>query len=848
MSSPSDDEIREELNHHLESRTEWNQHAGLSPDQARSQAQRSFGNLAQIHEQTRAVNISLFFDDLRRDLLYASRSFARSPIIPLTAILILTLGIGSATAVFSLIDRLLFRPLPYPQDSQLVSLGMRSQQDKSEYLLNRDYATWQHLQTPFALIASTIGNRDCDLTEGLASRLRCVAVESTMLPLLGITPIRGTSFTKEQDLPKGPRVALLSYPLWVSRFGSSESIVGRTISLDGQPTLIIGILPPHAELPNLQKFDLIVPQQLNMPMRYVQAFARLKPGLTPEQARQAMLPLFMDTMKAFPTAMQRELSLSIRPLREHQIHDFKQAAWLLFGAVIIVFLIACANLANLLIARNAARHREISIRYSIGASTTRLIRQLLTESTLLAATGCLFGTLAAWAFLRLALAFAPAGIPRLNQATLDLRILAFALTLTLLAGLIAGLLPALHLKRNAQSNPKNTRLRFALVTAQIAASLVLLSSASLLLKSLWNIQSTQLGFQTENVISVKVALGRNGFEQPEKRSAFFKQLEETVSSLPTFNSIALADSIPPAGFIGAYTLSAFEVEGQTPLSTSELTPVPWRTVTENFFSILNIPILKGRPFDSRDREPGQDNIILGEVLARRLLPSTNPIGQRLRIGKDSPWQTIVGVAAPFHNSGFAPRMPEFYVPMKRNSTEDQAYLLIRTTASLKDTDTWLKTQIAALAPAVPVTAEPLSQRVYELSARPRFQAILLTLFAVIGLILAVLGLYGVISFLVTQRTREMGIRLALGSTASSVVLLLIRQALQWTLVGLALGLAATWFSSTFIKSLLHEVPSRDPASYAISFAALGLASLGAAWLPASRAARIDPATALRTET
>lgn len=873
MSRPSDDEIREEQEFHLASRAELNQAAGMAAGPARDQARRAFGSEAAAFESTRAVHVSRWLDAARQDLLYAVRGFVRGPGLPLAALAVLALGVGSATAVFSVVDRILFRSLPYPGAESLVSFGLAAPVEPNEFMLGPDYSVWRREQTPFAAVASWSGSNDCDLTEGEAQRLRCASVEAAMLPMLGVRPFLGRNFTSEEDRPGVPRTAILSHALWRSRFNGARSIVGRAISLDGQSVRVAGVLPPGFELPTLNAFDILVTQQLRGSldsrgnMEVLRTFARLKPGVSVAQAGTALAPLFEAALKSVPAAFRKEVRLRIRPLRDRQAGEMKAASWVLLGAVGMVLLIACANLANLLLARGAARQREMTVRASLGASRLRLVRQLLTECLLLAAAGGIAGTGLAWAMLRTLIAAAPPGIPRLADASLDLRVLLFALVLSLVAGLLAGAAPALQLPRAAAlaggrsiagggGGAASARLRYCLVTAQIAASLVLLTGAALLLRSLWKMQAVPLGISAENVIAVPLTLGRASHAEPAQRAAFFDQLEQKVAAMPGATAIALADTVPPSGPVMAMIYSLIDVEGRPPIPEGTGGMIPWRTVTPGFFSVLNAPILRGRGFNEEDRRPGQDSVIVGQELARRLFGRSEALGKRLRFGRSGGWHTVVGIAAPVRNSGYGPHAPEYYLPRKRphgaihpDSREGarRATLLIRSQWSVAAAEVWIRKEIAALDPALPVVAEPLTRRVAELAERPRFNALLFTLFAITGLVLAAIGLYGVIAFLVTQRTREIGVRLAIGATPGSVTLMVVRQALQWSAAGLALGLLVSWFASRLLQTMLFDMPARDPATWTLAALALAFTATAAAWIPARRAGRVNPVAALRAD-
>jgi putative ABC transport system permease protein len=443
------------------------------------------------------------------DLRHTLRILLKNPAFTLTAVLALALGIGATTAVFSVVDRILFRSLPYPQEERLVSLGLVAPIEPQEFMLGADYLEWRRQQTPLESLTSWSGVNDCDLTDGTPVRAACAQVEANFLRTLGVQPLLGRDFTIEDDRPNAPRVVLLSYGLWQRRFAGDRSVGGRTLFLDGLPAMVVGVLPSDFELPTLARVDLLVPQALDEATqqrprtgRVLRSFARLKPGVSLEQAQLAMQPLFQGSLKWVPPQFQKEVKFRMRLLRDRQIQDARVTSWVLLGSVAAVLLIACVNVANLLLARAVGRQREMAIRAALGAGRGRLIRQTLTECLVLALVGGIFGCLLAHYLLRLFVAIAPEGIPRLSQASLDWRVLLFAVTVSLMSGLVFGLAPALARTETQSLIRTTSRLgsrggfRQALVAAQIAISLVLLTSAGLLLRSLWNLMNVPLGMRT----------------------------------------------------------------------------------------------------------------------------------------------------------------------------------------------------------------------------------------------------------------------------------------------------------------------------------------------------------------
>jgi putative ABC transport system permease protein len=809
-----------------------------------------------------------FLESLTQDLRYGVRGFARNPMFTLTAVFAAALGIGASTAVFSAVDRILFRSLPYPGEDRLVSAGMMAPLDTSEFLFAGAYLDWRRQQTPFESITSfTAGVADCDLTENNPARLGCASVEANFLPTLGLSPFLGRNFTEREDRPNGPKVALISYALWQGRFARDPGIVGKSISIDAQPVIIIGVLPPDFEMPTLANADLVVPQALNetnrQSTRALRVFARLKPGVTIAQAQAAMQPLFDRMLESVPAAFRKEVHLRIRSLRDRQVQDARLASCVLLFAVGAVLLIACANIANLLLARSTSRRKEMAVRAALGAGRWRLIRQTLTETTLLGMVGGALGYALAWVLLRLFIRIAPSGIPRLDQAALDGRVLLFALATSLISGLVFGLAPAIHtptvesMAGWRRTGGRRMLLREVLVAGQIAVSVVLLTGGGMLLRSLWNLQNVSLGLNAEHVVTADFILGKQRYSEDVRQLQFFDDLESRLRSIPGATAFTISDSLPPYGGVRARPFVAIQVEGQPPFQAGTGGMVVWRYVTPGYFDTLGIRIGRGRGFEDRDRGAGESTIVLSNSLARKLFASGDALGRRLNI--DGQGSMVIGIAADVRNNGPAGETsPEYY--MLRKPTLDttfrnqmppngwrQAKVAVRTSMNSSVMAGWLKKEIAEIDAALPVTVSTMQQRVSRLNDRPRFNAVLLALFAAMGLVLADIGLYGVMAFLVGQRTQEIGVRMALGATPRVITRLILSHAAVWTLGGAVVGLIGSLFATRAVRSLLFEVPEHDPWTLGMVLPGLLLAALTAAWIPSVRAARVDPMTALRHE-
>ena len=861
----SDADLAAELESHVQMHIEDNVRAGMTPDEARRDALLRLGGVEQTKERYRDRRGLPWLDTLLQDLRFALRMLAARPGFTTVAILTLALGIGATTAVFSVVDRVLFRSLPYPHDEKLVSFGVKAPFEGIEFMLAPEYAVLRSQSTPFESMTSlTPGGADCDITEQNPVRLSCALVESTFLSTFGIRPVVGRDFVGEDDRPNAPRVVLLSYGLWKSRFAADPNVAGKTVSLDGKPVLIIGVLPAEFEMPNLEPADMLLPQALdeaaldrNNPRVVLRAFARLKPSVTIEQARAGLEPWFQDSLRFVPPQFRAEVSLRMRSLRDRQIQGSRVGAWVLLGAVIAVLLLACTNVANLLLVRAVGRQRELAVRAALGASRARLARQTLTESLLLALLGGVAGCGLAYLLLRVFISIAPEGIVRLRQASLDLRVFGFGLAVSLVSGALFGIAPAFNEPTPQSLTGKSAGpagrglVRQVLVAGQIAGSVILLAGAGLLLRSLWRIQGVPLGLETEHVVTAQISLAEHRYPDTPKQLVFFKEVETRLNRIPGVTLLALSDTLPPSGGMQATFFASIEVPGRARPSQGTGGMVGWRMVTPNYFPALGIQIVRGRGFTDADRAPTENPIILSEALAKKMFSQENPIGKSLRFSafdRQGPWRTIVGVAADVKNNGLiAPADPEFYIPWK-NDPETyvrRAYVTFRTPLSPAAVVPWTRTEIAGLDPTVPVEFATMEARVGKLTQRPRFDAILLSLFAGIGVVLAALGIYGVVSFFVSQRTQEIGVRMALGATPRSILRMVLLNVARWTLGGALLGLLGAWLCARLLQSLLFAVRAHDPELLALALLILLTVAFFAAWVPARRAACVDPIVALR---
>jgi len=800
---------------------------------------------------------------------------AKRPGFTSALVLTLALGIGATAAMFSLVDGALFRSLPYPHDDQLVSIGVLAPIIDGEFLFAGNYLSWRRDQKPFSGFTSSTGVNDCDLTEDRPLRQTCAAVESTFLPTFGIQPILGRNFTREEDRPNAPKVALMSYGLWQSRFGGDAAVVGRTISLDGRPTRILGVLPKDFEFPTLAHTGLLVPEALdesivqrNQLGPVVRVYGRMKPGLNIASATAGLQPLFHQFVESAPPPFRKILRLQVRSLRDLQIHDSRRAAWLLLASALFVLLIACANAASLTIARGVGRRHELAVRAALGAGHARLFRQRLTESLVLALIGGALGCALAEILIRAFVVLAPAGIPRLAEAGLDGRVLLCAVGLSFVAGIISGTVPAFEkpvletLVATTVAGSRRARFRQVLLIAQVGLTVILLAGALLFLRSLRNLQSRPLGMNIQNVVTAQISLGQQRYSQIPQRLSFFEQLEQRLEKQPGVTAVALADSLPPSPPARTMPFIALHTDGERPLSRDQDIggTVGWRSVTPEYFSALRIPLLRGRSFLEADRNPGTGAIILNAALAEKLYPGQNPLGKIIRFRLDdqnfSAAYAVVGVTANTQNRGLSGRVgPEYYM-VRRHGADDIIFrypnservdIVVRGALDSQAVANELRETISGLDPTLPVQITTLRQTVYRLSERPRFSTVLLLLFAAMALVLAAVGIYGLISTLVSQRTPEIAICMALGANPGLVTRHTMLQALSWIALGIGAGIACALAGGHWVTTLLFGVQGNDPATLAAAVTVLLAVAVVAAYLPARRAAKVDPMVALRYE-
>ena len=863
-------ELDDEIQFHLEQALITRIAAGMDPAEARRQALIEFGGIEPTREQCERQRPGWWIGTVLQDVRYALRGFRRNPLFAISVLVTLALGIGATTAVFSVVDRILFRPLPYADPDRIVSLGFVHSLERQEFVMGRFYVEWEKNQTSFsALAAQSTMVHNCDLVEDNPAQLSCLSFQANFLPLFGISPVLGRNFLPEEDRPKGPPVVMISYGLWKGHYNGDPRILDRMINVDGNPVRVVGVLPRDLQFPTLEEADIVTPfaldpavqQTVNGGFGYPErVFARLKPGVSVEQAYAQMQPLFNDDLTWFPPSAKSETRLSIRTLRDRETQDARPVAWVFFGFVLAVLLIACANVAGLMMARGAGRQRELAVRSAIGASRGRLIRQALTEALVLSFTGGLGGLAIAQALVMVFVRLAPIGIPFIGKAHLDLRIAVFAALVSCLCGVIFGFATALQnpglaaLNAKASMSRNHAFLRRCLVTAQIAISIILLSGAALLLRSFTKIEEQNLGMQTGGVLTVKVVLPWWRYNTNQKAMDFYLRLESSLRRLPGTRAVGMADSIPPGGWQSDFRFSDLHVKGKPPFPPGTGGTVVGRSVTPDYFRALNIPIVRGRNFADQDRTGDERELILSRILAERLFPGEEPIGKRFLPGAHIPsgaGAIVVGVADNVKNNGLTEQSdPEMYT-LRRSVASDwdggHLMVIVDSAMPVASIEPWVRSEVSSIDHTIPVEMEPLNQSINRLADRPRFETTLLVFFALTGLVLAVVGLYGLIAFMTTQRTHEIGVRMALGATRANILRLIANDGLRMVLVGLAVGLGTALVVSRMLKTLLFQVSIYDPLTYIAVPLLLSLVALVAILIPARAGTRVEPAITLRAE-
>jgi len=861
----ADLEFDEEIETHLRLLTERYVRQGMTEAEASWAARRRFGNITLLKEANREMRGIRFIDTLVQDVRYGVRTLRKNPGFTCVAVLILALGIGANTAIFSVVNAVLLRPLPYRDPDRLVLIShYRANTGESSY--GSDFLEWRDQAKSFEEIAGYASDTSDLMGNGETERLNSGTISTGLFEMLGIAPAIGRTFTPEEDKLGGPPVAILSDSLWRRRFGGDPQVIGRSITLGGQSRTVVGVMPYGFRFP--EDSDLWLPLALNVTQElsrqrqiHLSVLARLKPSVTREFARADLSVIFERQQQAFP-AFYKDAQIRVIGLSERLVGNVRLSLLVLFGAVVFVLLIACANVANLLLARSAARQREMAIRAAVGAGRLRLVRQLLTESLLISLLGGAAGLLAASWGGKLLVAASPDGIARIEQARVDGRVLGFTCIVVLLTSLIAGIFPALQASKTdvnetlkSQSGAgagrgQTRRALPALMITELALALVLLVGAGLMVKSFLRLMAVPKGFDPDGVLALYLIPNIDKYPAfSPQRNAYFQETLDRVRRLPGIQSASLASGLPIESLTSRMNL---QIEGRPPYEPGKAPIIYLNAIDTEYFQTMGMQMREGRSFTSQDGPGAQQVVIINETLARQFFPNENPIGHRLAVGRGS--ATIVGVSVDTRNRGIANSVnPEIYVPWMQNPGVI-AHLVVRAAHDQNN-----PTGLSALATAIRNLARsidlnepvnqvvPMNEQLSNSVADRRFQMLLLAIFATVALIIAAVGIYGVISYGVSQRTHEIGVRMALGAQASDVLRMVIWRGMCLTLVGVTLGLVAALALTPVLKNLLFEVSATDPATFTLITLLLGGVALIASYLPARRATRVDPLLALRHE-
>ena len=862
-----DQRLREEMEQHLSLQTDENIRAGMPPVEARRQARLKLGGVETIREQFHAEEGLPFLETLLQDIRFAFRVLRKSPGFAVTAVITLALGIGANTAIFSIVYGVVFRPLPYPQPQRIVELTASSPRGSDEEDVT--YQEMKFLQehgSPFQFLTGytvqgynlSVGNK--------TERVKGQPVSTDYFHVLGINPLLGRDFLAEENSGNGARVAILSYGIWQTQMGGDRKTVGRTITLDGEPFTVIGVMPPGLEA----SADPILPGETDVwtPLALVgqtagsgqniEVLGRLRPGLSLPQAQAQMRSITSAFRKAFPQELDPTATLGIQPFQAMLSSDVRLILLVLFGAVGLVLLIACANVANLLLGRANARSREFAVRAALGASRTRLVRQVLTESVLVSIGAALLALLLARIGMQSLLALSPAGLPRANDIHLDAWAFTFTLAVAVITGILFGLVPAFRASFGEiyeklgvgtirmSSGLRQGRFRAALVISEVAMCLILLTGAALLIETFWHVLNTDPGFNPSQVLSMEVYLSGSRYNSTATVSRYYDEAVQRIEPLPGVESASAITGGLPLRRGANFGLS---VAGKPIEHTFEI-----RMVLPDYFRTMGVPLVQGRPLTIADNDKSSPAAVISQKAARLLFPGQNPIGQRFQLEKLD-WQ-VVGVVGDVRSYLDEPAGAGVYIPLAQTpypvlnliSIWFPEYIVVRASTDPLVLSHTVEQQFRAIDPSVGVGHVRTMEQVRSAAvAMRRFNMALLSIFAALALVLAAIGIYGVIAYSVTQRTHEIGIRMALGAKHTDVLRLVLSQGMILTGFGVGLGIAGALALTRLLESYLYRVQPTDPIAFSSTALLLGAVAMLASYIPARRATKVDPLIALRHE-
>ncbi|HEY2363096.1 MAG TPA: ABC transporter permease [Candidatus Angelobacter sp.] len=859
-----DREMAQEFESHVQMHIDDNVRAGMSPEQARREALVKFGGMEAAKESVRETSRLMWLDTALRDMRYALRGLRLNPGFATTAVLSLTLGIGASVAIYTVADNLLLRPLPYPDAKQLVMLyEMNPHRDSKHNVISpANYFDWKAQSSSFSAIG---GFFDFHVILGDGKRTEekdAQAVSGEVLPALQVKPIRGRLFTMQEDKDDA-HVAVISYRLWQEWFGGDESVIGRQLQVNARPFTVIGVLPPDFYF-NTRTSDVWVTLGLNpsdnlrkTQGRWMWAVARLNPGVSLSQARAEMTGIAQRLEIAYPE-FNKGWGVDVVPLRDSFVGPAKTSLMILLGAVTLLLCVACANVANLLLARYSTRHREMAVRGALGAARSRLVRQLLTESVILGLVGGIAGVVLAYFAVAGLVALAPRDLTRSVQITFDMRIVLFAFLLSLVTSIIFGLAPSLvashgDLNRGLHEESRTStgsgnRMRRWLVALEIACSVALMAGAGLLFRSVVGLQNVDPGLDAHNVLTFRVSLPNQRYKQDQNKIDFFKQAAEQLRQLPGVRSASAISYLP---FNGLAAGTDFKIAGRPPAKPGEALGAVIRTVLPDYFRTMGIPLIRGRDFTAADDvESTPHRFIVNETFVRKHMPTEDPLGKQISVwmNKENPFGEIVGVVGDVKEKTLDKEPePTIYYIHSHLSYGEMVFVLRAEKDAMALAEPARKI-IQGIDSELPVSQiRSMETVVRQTFASQQFSAVLLGGFSLASLLLAAIGVYGVLAYSVTQRTREIGVRIALGAEPLAITRMVVASGARMVMIGALAGMAAALALSGLMRSLLFGIGPRDPLTFIAAPAVFVAVALVAAYVPARRAAKVSPMEALRAE-
>jgi putative ABC transport system permease protein len=868
-----DRDLNDELTFHLAQRSDKNRAAGMDASEARHAAHRQLGNATQIKEHTTRLRTFAAFEDVIQDLRYGARMLRKSPGFALIAIATLALGIGVNAAIFSVVKAVLLDSLPYRQPNRIVTIarGDADNLNPTQVSFGEVY-DWKSRTHSFDQIALYRGWTPAATGNGTPRMVFGLRVTQNFFDTLGVAPRFGRNFTADEDRPSSWHVVVLSYPYWVRQFGADERAIGKTIVLDQVPFEIVGVLPQNFQPLSFTDAgsppDVWAPLGYDMSLDYacrtcqhLHAVARLRDGVTLSESRAEMATIASQLVREFPNDYPERENILVQSLRDTWYGQVQTTLWLLLAATCVVLLIACTNVANLLLARLAQKNREVALRSALGAGRARIIRQLLTESVLLSSLGGIAGVLLAIWGTRLLAQWAPPQIPRVADIQVDTGVLLFALLVSTATGIVMGLAPSLQASRidhrlalqraSRGVTGGQSKFRAVLVASQICLAFLLTVASGLLLKSFIRAWSVDPGISAHNLYETNFSLTGKKYENEKVTLAAQTEILERVRRLPGVESVSLTSTPPLAGNFGGFDRAGFHIQDRH-LSDPEVPSVDRYVVSADYFATTRIPLLRGRYFTQADGESAARVAIISEKTAREILSNEEPLGRRIQLGGrqvDKPWAEIIGIVGDIHQYGLdTPTTPQAYLLYTQEPFSYPGVLLVRSSVAPSALTPAINEQIWSLDKNTLVFNPMLMDQLLSDSlAQRRFTMSLLSGFGIVALVLAAIGIYGVLSCTVAQRTSEIGVRMALGARRSDVGGMVLREAMLLTLLAISVGCVISLLVTRALGGLLFEVSPNDPATLALVAAGVLAVTAFSAFVPAWRATSIEPTSALRQE-